>query len=238
MAIGIWAGVSALALAIGPLVGGLLTEHLSWNWIFFVNVPVGVARDRRELPADHGVEGRDAREPRPAGPRDVGARPLRAHLRPDRGERVRLDVGPDRRLVRGRGRRAGPRSSCSSGVSARRCSTCASSAAARTQARTSSMLLVALAMFGVFFFVSLYMQNVLGYSAVQAGAAFLPMTVLIILVAPIAGKPSDSRLALADDERDGAARRPAALLLQLGADATSGTCCPACSSAGSGWRWR
>ena len=42
MAIGIWAGVSALALAIGPLVGGLLTEHLSWHWIFFVNIPVGV----------------------------------------------------------------------------------------------------------------------------------------------------------------------------------------------------
>ena len=49
------------------------------------------------------------------------------------------------------------------------------------------MLLVALAMFGVFFFVSLYMQNILGYSAVQAGAAFLPMTVLIILVAPDRG---------------------------------------------------
>src|SRR3990170_1747740 len=41
-AIGIWAGVSAIALAIGPLVGGLLTESLGWNWIFFVNVPVGV----------------------------------------------------------------------------------------------------------------------------------------------------------------------------------------------------
>ena len=53
------------------------------------------------------------------------------------------------------------------------------------------VLLVALAMFGVFFFVSLYMQNILGYSAVQTGAAFLPMTVLIILVAPIAGKTSD-----------------------------------------------
>jgi predicted MFS family arabinose efflux permease len=53
------------------------------------------------------------------------------------------------------------------------------------------MLLVALAIFGVFFFVSLYMQNILGYSAVQTGAAFLPMTVLIILVAPIAGKASD-----------------------------------------------
>ena len=53
------------------------------------------------------------------------------------------------------------------------------------------MLLVALAMFGVFFFVSLYMQNVLGYSAVQAGAAFLPMTMLIVLIAPVTGKLSD-----------------------------------------------
>src|ERR671918_974841 len=41
-AIGIWAGVSALALAIGPLVGGLLTEHVGWEWIFYVNIPVGL----------------------------------------------------------------------------------------------------------------------------------------------------------------------------------------------------
>ena len=51
------------------------------------------------------------------------------------------------------------------------------------------LLLVALAMFGVFFFLSLYMQNVLGYSPVEAGAAFLPMTV--------------------PDHRHRAARRPA-----------------------------
>ena len=53
------------------------------------------------------------------------------------------------------------------------------------------MLLVSLAMFGVFFFISLYMQNVLGYSATQAGATFLPMTVLIVLVAPVAGRITD-----------------------------------------------
>src|SRR5581483_8814854 len=41
-AIGIWAGVSALALAIGPLVGGIITERIGWSWIFFINVPVGL----------------------------------------------------------------------------------------------------------------------------------------------------------------------------------------------------
>jgi MFS family permease len=46
-------------------------------------------------------------------------------------------------------------------------------------------------MFGVFFFISLYVQNILGYSPTKAGAVFLPMTLLIILIAPIAGKQSD-----------------------------------------------
>ena len=41
-AIGIWAGVSALALAIGPLVGGLLSEHVGWRSIFYINVPIGL----------------------------------------------------------------------------------------------------------------------------------------------------------------------------------------------------
>src|SRR5437773_3765332 len=40
MAIGIWAGTSAFAL--GPLAGGLIVDNISWNWIFFINVPVGV----------------------------------------------------------------------------------------------------------------------------------------------------------------------------------------------------
>src|SRR5580765_3955349 len=42
MAIGIWAGVSAMALAIGPLVGGAITEHVNWSWVFYINVPIGI----------------------------------------------------------------------------------------------------------------------------------------------------------------------------------------------------
>jgi predicted MFS family arabinose efflux permease len=55
----------------------------------------------------------------------------------------------------------------------------------------TAMLLVGLAMFGIFFYNSLFLQRVLGYGAIETGATFLPMTVLIILVAPAAGKISD-----------------------------------------------
>src|SRR4029450_7938824 len=54
-----------------------------------------------------------------------------------------------------------------------------------------TMLLVALAMSGVFFFNSLYLGQVLGYSPIQTGATFLPLTILIVFVAPLAGRFSD-----------------------------------------------
>src|SRR3954447_22726798 len=55
----------------------------------------------------------------------------------------------------------------------------------------AAMLLIGLAMFGLFLFVSLYMQQVLGFSPVQAGATVMPMTLLIIVIAPQAGRLSD-----------------------------------------------
>ena len=99
-AIGIWAGVSALALAIGPLVGGLITEHVTLELDLLREHPGRSPRHRGELPLHRRVARRDAREPRPPGPRDLGRRAVRADLRSDRGEHVRLDVGPHRRRLR------------------------------------------------------------------------------------------------------------------------------------------
>jgi predicted MFS family arabinose efflux permease len=53
------------------------------------------------------------------------------------------------------------------------------------------MLLLGLAMFGTFFYNSLFIQGVLGYGAIKTGATFLPMTVLIMVLAPVAGRLSD-----------------------------------------------
>ena len=190
-AIGVWAGVSALALAIGPLVGGIITERISWNWIFFINIPVGVLGDRRRLPLHRRVAGHlaGAASGRP-GAGHVHGRPLRAHY----GLIEANNYGW-----------TSPRILIASAIAV--VSLVAFVLLEHYQrlpmlelalfrnkgfsGANAVMLLVGLAMFGVFFYVSLYVQQVLGYSAIQAGASFLPWTVLIILLAPQAGRLSD-----------------------------------------------
>src|SRR5437764_2693406 len=43
VAIGVWSGISGIAVALGPLVGGAVVEAASWQWIFWINVPIGIA---------------------------------------------------------------------------------------------------------------------------------------------------------------------------------------------------
>jgi EmrB/QacA subfamily drug resistance transporter len=189
-AVGIWAGVSALALAIGPMVGGLLTDHVGWNWVFFVNVPFGIlgivasyllidesrdeTHERLDLPGllvsalglfalTYGLIEANTYgwgSARILGAFTVAAAALVSFVVLERRQRAPM---LDLSLFQNR----------------------------TYVGANLVILLVALAMFGVFFFVSLYLQNILGYSAVEAGATFLPMTLLIIVVAPIAGRLSD-----------------------------------------------
>jgi EmrB/QacA subfamily drug resistance transporter len=190
MAIGIWAGVSALALAIGPLVGGLITEHLDWSWIFFVNVPVGVlAIAASFLFIDESRDQTHERLDLPGlAASGIGLFALTYALI----EANTYGWGSGRIL--GAFVLAGVALLAFVLLERHQRSPMLPLELFRSGTYTGAnlvVLLVALAMFGVFFFVSLYMQNILGYSAVQTGAAFLPMTILIILIAPVAGKTSD-----------------------------------------------
>src|SRR5437868_1676360 len=190
-AIGIWVGTSALALAIGPLVGGVLTEKVNWSWIFFINVPVGIAGI---LVARWAInESRDtSHEQRLDLPgllsSGVGLFALTFALieanRHGWGSPLILSMFAVSVLelaafVVLENRQRIPMLD----LSLFRNPTFAGA--------NLAMSLVAMAMFGVFFYNSLFVQNVIGYSAIQTGALFLPMTLLIVLIAPQAGRLTD-----------------------------------------------
>jgi EmrB/QacA subfamily drug resistance transporter len=191
MAIGIWAGVSAMALAIGPLTGGFIAEKLDWSWIFFINVPVGivgivVARWAIDESRDTSHEQRldlPGLVTSAVGLFSLTYALIESNTYGWTSTRILVLFGVAAvsllAFVLVERHQRVPmldlglfRSSTFSGANL-------------------TMLLTALAMFGIFFFNSLFMQNVLGYSPIQTGAIFLPMTVLIIIVAPWAGRFSD-----------------------------------------------
>ncbi len=190
-AMGIWVGVSAVALALGPITGGLLAEHADWSWIFFINVPIGifaivaariVIRESKDTSADQRLDFPGL------GASGIGLFALTYALIEANNKGW---TSPEILALFGV---AILSFAAFVGVELRQRAPMLDLTLFRNRTFTGAnltMLLVALSMFGVFFFVSLFVQGILGYSPVQAGAAFLPMTLCIIFFAPVAGRLSD-----------------------------------------------
>ncbi len=190
-AMGTWAGVSALALAVGPVLGGFLTEHVSWRAIFYLNIPVAIGAVAAALFAVR--ESRDTTVGREVD--YLGVVTLTAAL-------TALVLA----LVEGNAWGWGSPEIVALLVGS--AAGLAAFVAVELRVKVPMVefrffsdrnflgavvvaLIVSFAMLGVFFFLALYMQNILGYSALEAGVRFLPSTLMIVIVAPVAGRLAD-----------------------------------------------
>jgi EmrB/QacA subfamily drug resistance transporter len=188
-AFGIWGATIGGAVAIGPLVGGVLTDSLGWEWIFFVNLPIGIAAAAITL-----AKVDESKDPHPRRVDWSGAVLFSASL-------FMLVLA----LIRGN------EEGWSSGliVGLFVASAIAMVAFVTYERRTKEPMLdltlfrnptfagasvVAFAMsagmFAMFLYIVLYIQNVLGYTPLGAGLRFLPLSLLSFFVAPLAGKLS------------------------------------------------
>jgi EmrB/QacA subfamily drug resistance transporter len=190
-AMGTWAGVSALALAVGPVLGGFLTEHVSWRAIFYLNIPVAIGAVTAALFAVR--ESRDT---------TVGREVDFAGVAALTGALTALILA----LVEGNSWGWGSTEIVALLIGAVVGTVAFVAIELRVKAPMVEFrffadrnflgavvvaLIVSFSMLGVFFFLALYMQDILGYSPLEAGIRFLPSTLMIVTVAPIAGRLAD-----------------------------------------------
>jgi EmrB/QacA subfamily drug resistance transporter len=190
-AIGTWAGVSAMALAIGPVVGGFLVQEVSWQSIFFLNVPVAIVAIAVTL-----LAARESRDETAIREVDL---PGVATLTVALGALV-LGLIQSNSWGWGSARVLGLFALALVSLVAfvmterRRRAPMVDFDFFRSRTFFGANVvafIVSFAMFAMFFFLALYMQDVLRYTPLQAGIRFLPSTAMIMVIAPIAGRLSD-----------------------------------------------
>jgi EmrB/QacA subfamily drug resistance transporter len=194
-AVGAWNAVGALALALGPLLGGLISEHLTWGWIFLINVPVGVATlalGSAVLPARTQTAGRP-----------IDALGLALSSLSLFSLTYALIEGP----------RLGWSSPDIAACFVVAAVSAVAFAAAESRASdpmipmklfrervfvggTIAVMMWAFGLFGIYFYTSLDLQGVLGFSPVLAGLSFLPMALLMV-VGAVASEPLARRVGAA-----------------------------------------
>ncbi|GIH72733.1 DHA2 family efflux MFS transporter permease subunit [Sphaerimonospora thailandensis] len=201
MAIGIWSAVGALALAVGPLTGGLLSESTHWGWIFLINVPIGAVTALVGL-----------RSIRVARTTDTARTGLAGLDLPGLGTSAVALFALTYALIEGasRGWTSTPiLGSFAVAAIAAIMFGVVESRTARPMIDLSlfrerifsggllSMGLWAFGVFGIYFFTAIYLQSALGFSPTEAGAGFVPMALVMavgaVLAPRIAERLGDAR---------------------------------------------
>jgi EmrB/QacA subfamily drug resistance transporter len=179
MAVGIWSAIGALALAVGPLLGGLISQHLAWGWIFFINVPAGVATIGLTLWAitDDAAERVRRRIDIPGVVISTLAlialtyALIQGH-----------DEGWTSPLILGSFAFAATAALVFAVVESRSSAPMVDVSLFADRVFSGGIVAIMMwgfGLFGIYFFTSLYLQNVLGFSPTEAGAAFVPMALLM-----------------------------------------------------------
>ena len=186
-ALGIWSAVSVSGLALGPILGGILVEYTAWNWIFLVNVPVGIA-----ALAVTALVVRESRDTSGTVATDIPGTVL-----------ITAAIGA---LTWGLIEAGNRDWSDPWIVGALSAAAVLGAVFLRVEARTARPMVplrffrsatfsganlvafaVAFAISGVAFFWTLYQQNIHGYSAVRTGVSLVPMVLVMMAGAPLAG---------------------------------------------------
>jgi EmrB/QacA subfamily drug resistance transporter len=185
-ALGIWSAIAAGGGAVGLLLGGLITDTLSWRWVFFINLPIGIVAS---LLALRYIENATAEE-RPETADVAGATTVTGGLLVLVYAIVKAQAygwGSWQTIALFAG--AVVLLGAFVAVESRSRAPLIRLGIFRVRSLTSAnatMLLVGAGLFGMFFFASLYVQEILGYSPLEAGLAFLPVTAGIVVGAGIA----------------------------------------------------
>jgi EmrB/QacA subfamily drug resistance transporter len=185
-ALGIWSAIAAGGGAVGLALGGLLTDTLSWRWVFFINLPIGLVA---ALLALRYIANTRAQQ-RPDTADVAGATTVTAGLLVLVYTIVKTqDYGWGSWQTLGLGALAIALLAAFVAIELRSRAPLIRLGLLRVRSLTSAngaMLLIAAGLFGMFFFAGLYLQEVLGYSALKAGIAFLPVTAGIVVGAGLA----------------------------------------------------
>ena len=190
-ALGVYASMTVAGVAVGLIAGGLLVSYLSWRWVFFVNVPIGLAvaaLATRVLPESGRSTGRFDLPGAITGTLGVGS--LVYGLSSAATTANGVSHWGDTKVIASLAA-AAVLLAVFAVIEVRSTHPLLPIRVLRSRNRTGAYLIslcVGTALFGIFFFLTIFVQNVWGYSPLKTGIAFLPLVAVIIVLSGVASQ--------------------------------------------------